>query len=365
MRSLIKKNNNWFSLKMHKKKIKWIIYLAAPLLLLCPLSQKISLSKYFTKVVLHPQKTGITTLHLYDIKRSRPVVTEIWYPIDSETPFIHPLGIWVRCGEARDAELSKQKKTYPLIVLSHGHGGDRFNIAWLAEVLAANGYIVASMDHYGNTWNNKIPEYYLKTWERPKDISFVIDQILQNSLFQNRIDPTRIGFSGYSLGATTGLWIAGACVKEIEKSTFQQICNQHLGETISLDKLKEGDFQEVFQSFQDQRISAFFVMAPALGWMFTEQSLKNIQPPFYIVASEQDEIAPTEQNAQWFAKIMNRVSLKILKGNANHYTFLNRATSVGKRFLHPRFYEDPQGVDRKKIQETLAKEAVLFFNQMP
>lgn len=362
---IFKKNNTWFNLKMPKKKAKWIVYVVAPLLLLWPLSQKIHLSKYFTRVILHPQKTGITTVHFYDIKRKRPVVTEIWYPIDPETPFIHPLGMWVRCGEARNAELSKQKKTYPLVVLSHGHGGDRFNIAWLAEVLAANGYIVASMDHYGNTWNNKIPEYQLKTWERPKDVSFVIDQVLQNSLFQDRIDPNRIGFSGYSLGATTGLWIAGACVKEIEQTTFQQICNQHLGETIPLDKLQEIDFKEVFQSFHDQRISAFFVMAPALGWMFSEQSLKNIQYPFYIVASEQDEIAPTEQNAKWFAKIMNRASLKILKGNTNHYTFLNRATSVGRRFLHPRFYEDPQGVDRKKIQEGLAKEAVLFFNQMP
>lgn len=352
-------------MKMRKKKTNWILYLAAFLLVLWPLSQKINLSQYFTRVILHPQKTGITTLHFYDVERKRPVVTEIWYPIDPETPSINPLGMWVRCGEARDAALSNQKETYPLVVLSHGHGGDRFNIAWLAEVLAANGYIVASMDHYGNTWNNKIPEFYIKTWERPKDVSFVIDQILHNSLFQDRVDQNRIGFSGYSLGATTGLWIAGACVKEIEQSAFQQICNQQLGEAFSMDKLKETDFKQVFQSFHDQRISAFFVMAPALGWMFTEQSLKNIQPPFYIVASEQDEIAPTEQNAKWFAKIMNRASLKILKGNANHYTFLNRATSVGRRFLHPRFYEDPQGVDRKKIQESLAKEAVLFFNQMP
>lgn len=352
-------------MKMRKKKTNWIFYLAAFLFMLWAFSQKIYLSQYFTKVILHPQKTGITTLHFYDVERKRPVVTEIWYPIDPETPSINPLGIWVRCEEARDAVLSNQKQTYPLVVFSHGHGGDRFNIAWLAEILAANGYIVASMDHYGNTWNNKILEFYIKTWERPKDVSFVIDQILHNSLFQDRIDQNRIGFSGYSLGATTGLWIAGACVKEIEQSTFQQICNQQLGETISLDKFKDKDFKQIFQSFHDQRISAFFIMAPALGWLFTEQSLKNIQPPFYIVASEQDEIAPIEQNAKWFAKIMSRVSLKILKGNANHYTFLNRATIVGRRFLHPNLYEDPQGVDRKKIQESLAKEAVLFFNQMP
>ena len=69
------------------------------------------------------------------------------YPNDPETPSINPLGMWVRCGEARDAALSN-KRNYPLVVLSHGHGGDRFDlIVWLAEVLAANGYIVASMDH--------------------------------------------------------------------------------------------------------------------------------------------------------------------------------------------------------------------------
>ena len=65
----------------------------------------------------------------------------------------------MRCDESRDAPLSNKKKQYPLIMMSHGSGGDRYNMSWLAEVLTANGYIVCAMDHYGNTWNNKIPQF--------------------------------------------------------------------------------------------------------------------------------------------------------------------------------------------------------------
>ena len=106
------------------------------------------------EVKLRPAKMGISTIRLYDTERERPVVTEVWYPVDESTPADPVEGLWVRCAEARDAPL-KATKQYPLIVMSHGNWGDRFNNAWIAETLAANGYIVASMDHYGNTWNNK------------------------------------------------------------------------------------------------------------------------------------------------------------------------------------------------------------------
>ena len=96
---------------MFRKQFKWIIYFAAPLVLLAiPFSSGINLKKYFRTIILQPQKTGISTFNYYDAERDRPLTTEIWYPIDVDTPAETAAGVWIRCDEAREAALSTKKE---------------------------------------------------------------------------------------------------------------------------------------------------------------------------------------------------------------------------------------------------------------
>lgn len=46
---------------------------------------------------------------------------------------------------------------------------------WLAPELAQQGYIVAAPDHPGTTTFNKDADQAAKLWERPHDLSRVID----------------------------------------------------------------------------------------------------------------------------------------------------------------------------------------------
>ena len=39
----------------------------------------------------------------------------------------------------------------PLVLLSHGTGGSAVMLAWLGETLARAGYVVAAINHHGNT----------------------------------------------------------------------------------------------------------------------------------------------------------------------------------------------------------------------
>ncbi len=349
---------------MFRKQFKWFIYFAAPLVLLAiPFGTGINLKKYFQTIVLQPQKTGISTFNFYDAERDRPLTTEIWYPIDLDTPAESATGVWIRCDEAREAALSTKKEKYPLIVISHGNRGDRFNISWLAEVLAANGYIVAAMDHYGNTWNNVIPKCCATPWERPKDVSFVLDQILTASPFKDHIDQSRIGFAGYSLGGATGIWIAGAQTNEKDVDSMRMACTVELSDIVS-DELLDGiDFTQACRSFRDERFTAMFVMAPALGWLFDEKSLESIDIPVYIIAPVKDTVVPFESNAQILAKKIARANLMVLSGDETHFVFLNRASKFGKRFLNAKYCEDPQTIDRKSIHDKVAKTAVEFFQE--
>ena len=40
---------------------------------------------------------------------------------------------------------------FPLVVLSHGLGGNQYNISWISSALVAHGYIVAGVNHPGTT----------------------------------------------------------------------------------------------------------------------------------------------------------------------------------------------------------------------
>lgn len=314
-------------------------------------------------VILHPQKTGITTVRLYDEGRSRPVVTEIWYPIEDHTPAEPTQGLWLRCPEARDAPLRVHGQKYPLIVMSHGNGGDRMNNAWLAEILAANGYIVASMDHHGNTWNNKIADCFVKIWERPKDVSFVVDQLLQLEQFSTSIDCKKIGFIGYSLGGHTGIWIAGGKINRLDKDAIQTIPVDQLPESINEDLINSIDFSPATESYRDHRISAIFLMAPALGYLFDMGSLQAISIPVHIVASEGDLITPLENSAKLLASKIKKAVFTLIPGNANHYVYLNEVSKGGKMLLDKRLAMDPPNVNRAEIHEEIGQSAVHFFNQ--
>ncbi len=347
---------------MSKKRIGWIASSLAVLLLL-----SVPITNWTRapccSIILQPQKTGITTLHFFDETRQRPVTTEVWYPVDAQAPSKPSVGFWIRCEESRDAPLIFSEKKHPLIILSHGNGGDRFNLSWLAEILATNGYIVASMDHYGNTWNNKIPKSYAQPWERPKDISFVISEMLAHSLFQNHIDEAKIGFAGYSLGGATGMWIAGGQLSDISFDAIKEFCVKEMPDIVTADVIADVNFQEARHSYWDERVSAVLAIAPALGWMFDDFSLKSIHIPIYIIAAAKDKITPLEKNAKRFSEKISKATLKVFNNDSGHYTFLNRASLIGKRVLESKFCEDPASVDRRQVHEDVGKTAVQFFDE--
>ncbi|HKY99559.1 MAG TPA: hypothetical protein VJ112_00155 [Rhabdochlamydiaceae bacterium] len=346
---------------MNKKFFYFAIFFLLPLGMLLTTSS-CEKNRKLRQIITAPQKMGITTREFIDEARQRPVVTEIWYPIEEQVPAKKAPGVWVRCDEARDAPLSTATGKYPLIIFSHGNGGDRLTTAWLAEILAANSYIVAAVDHWGNTWNNKIPELFVRPWERPKDISFVIEKLLQDPLLKDHIDQAKIGFVGYSLGGTTGVWIAGgkACLNENPRA--EGTPQLELPKGVTQDVIDKVDFHEANLSYHDPRIRSMLVLAPALARLFDEKSLKKINIPVSIIAPESDRVVPIEQNAKCFAKNITRSKLFIVNGKADHYVFLNQVTVIGRRLIDVSLYNDDPSVDRHEVHETVSKIAVEFFD---
>src|SRR5205814_7903103 len=108
--------------------------------------------------------------------KPRVLGVSVWYPADplAQTHEVEQDIIWKMQDVAKDTPIFSQCKKLPLILFSHGYTGSPYGTSWFAEYLACHGYIVASVKHYGNSWDSIIPEIGVRPWNRPQDLSFVL-----------------------------------------------------------------------------------------------------------------------------------------------------------------------------------------------
>lgn len=304
----------------------------------------------------------------------------VWYPAASGAEeiaqYVGPpdAPLFYAGRAAKDAQLARSTSNYPLIALSHGTGGSALQMAWLGTYLAARGYIVAAVNHPGN---NAATGYtvqgFVEGWERAKDISTIISDMLADPRFGSRIDPRRIGAGGFSYGGYTMLELAGARTdwrqlwRSCEKS--KTACNPpempnlvEKFEAIEQQTEVQAALKRAGDSYRDPRIRAVFAIAPAVAAAFSPESLSRVDIPAEIVAGAADRIAPPSENAAFFAAHIKGAILTIMPGGVGHYTFLDLGTPTGKKQL-PQLFVDNPGVDRQAVHVQVAKMAVEFFNK--
>ncbi len=209
-----------------------------------------------------PYEIGHTTAILTDTSRNidgstpptgagRFLYLDIWYPTDVETdarirydwnnplynenpggavypglPDLAPmtwLGALSSNTVAEGAPLARKGK-FPLLVASHGNlVASAKNMPDTLELLASHGYVVASIEHTGNSdaqyqasllfaFPNPDLGANGTILQRSKDVSFVIDAALDGRLgqaagipFGEQLDDRQIGVLGFSLGGMTSL----------------------------------------------------------------------------------------------------------------------------------------------------------------
>lgn len=178
-----------------------------------------------------PHPVGVRTEHLSDPARAeRAVPVELWYPATDahagDAPDAYELfpGLErVPQDAVRDA--TPRAGRHPLVLFSHGFGGHRRQSTFLCTHLASHGYVVAACDHTGNTVFDVMQEAMrvrsggtppdtiatLRAFigDRPADVRFVIDRVLEGSL-GGHVDGKRIGVTGHSFGGWTTLAVIGA-----------------------------------------------------------------------------------------------------------------------------------------------------------
>jgi predicted dienelactone hydrolase len=337
-------------------------------------------------------KVGMVTRDFTDEKRRnwegtapRPLRTAIWYPAaasaaQSETIFGGPPDkeVFAPVIVAAGAEISRGAQKYPLILLSHGTGGSAIQMMWLGYFLASHGYIVAAVNHHGNTAAERpyTAQGFLLYWERARDLTAVLDKLLADPVFADRIDRNRVGAAGFSLGGYTVISIAGGIFSPQEFASFCRSPQRDFtcepqpefpDAPRLFEKLKKTDpvvqesLRHATDSFRDKRITRVFAIAPALGSGFTKAGLSKINIPVSIVVGQADKVCPLATNAQRYANFIKGSRLTILPGEIGHYTFLADCNSHGRAVLD--ICRDGAAVDRAAVHQRVAQLAFEFFSQ--
>ncbi len=323
-------------------------------------------------VAFAQSKPGVTvgqrTFRFTDQARSRPLLTEVWYPTDDTlkksdqafSPFI-------RQHTVRNGRLPAGR--LPLIMLSHGTGGGRLTMEWLAQGLAQNGFIVAAVDHWGNTYDNKVPLEFLKPWERPLDISFVLTALLGDKDVQPAIDTQRIGATGFSFGGYTVIALAGATIEYDTLLAYYRANPRELdvpelpGVSKYIDDPALVAGVKRVPPLKDNRIRAFFAISPALGQGFiNKKQFATIQAPLYIVGSQGDSMAPVKTNAKHFHELIAGSDYYEFRGQTGHYVMLNEAIDEVKK-SDPTYFTDDPSVNRHQVHAEVVDLAVRFFRR--
>jgi predicted dienelactone hydrolase len=270
--------------------------------------------------------------NLKDTSRSRDIPIKVHYPTEG--------------GE------------FPLIIISHGAGGNWDTHFALAHHLATHGYIVFCLEHVGS--NTKMLKRTIRIFKnlnemihdgnevlgRPKDISFAINQAIKwnesNETFKNKIDIQNIGVLGHSFGAFTSM-VIGGMKPALDWLEPRSNYGNGLG-----------------QDMKDNRVKACVALSPqGVGEpFFIKESFYSLSIPLLGISGTDDKqqggIPPINRyNAfDFWSSSGNNVFVWL--SNAHHLDFTD---SEGG---------ETQGIkskNRKQVQKVVRAITLLFFNQ--
>ncbi|MCA2010095.1 prolyl oligopeptidase family serine peptidase [Cereibacter sphaeroides] len=315
---------------------------------------------------------GITYTDVPAPLRETSLDLHLWYPAQpgGRAVTVGGNGVFHGTPAGRDAPMAEGR--HPLILISHGAGGNAGQFGWIAAQLAEAGYVVALPNHPGSTSHNASAEAAVRIWERPQDLSAVLDEITANPEAYPFIDPTRIGVLGFSAGGYTALAVSGARVDPDRLAAF---CDQGGRGMSDCDffarfgvDLHRMDLQPAGQDLRDPRISFAVVVDPGIVETLTQESLATIDIPMLVLNLGAESEVPAPVHARAVAETVAQADYHLVPG-ALHFSFLAECKPAGAQILADEGEADPLCADGAGGERTRAQlhadmaERILTFLQ--
>jgi predicted dienelactone hydrolase len=295
-----------------------------------------------------------------DMSKGNQVKCAIWYPtLAAEAEFAEgPWKFHVAFGPASEGN------QHPLVVISHGTASSWREHHDTAEFLARRGFVVVALSHPGDSYDYEQKDFggLASAVHRPRDVSRLLDGLLESPRYAPLIDANRIGVFGFSIGGYTAFVLAGG------RPDFQKIATHPSDDPPSIyfggseeDRLEEAQsLLRATRPSADPRVHAIFVMAPALGFLFDAASLKNVRVPVRLYRAEHDQILHHPYDGETYRRMLPVAPETVVVAGAGHYVFLAPPPAMLATTL-PDVFRDEGTFDRRAFHERLNAEAEAFF----
>lgn len=298
---------------------------------------------------------GIKKLVLLDPMGQAPVPVVAFYPSSDRTASTKVGPYEIAATQAAAIGLGQ----YPLILISHGNAAGMWSHHDTATYLAARGYIVVSLTHPGDNFQDASRMGAVSSiYGRVMQISAALDAVQHDDLLSSHIDRKRVGFMGFSAGGATGLMLAGAKPEWGRLVSYCTQNHQHGAICEARGQIRM-DQPHVVAPSADPRITAYVLIAPLGAW-FSREELQKIRLPMQIYVGDQDSVLSPQDNAIYVANSLTTMTeLSVLTG-VGHFTFLAPCSRELQR-SQPRLCTDGANVDRVALHQKINAEIAAFF----
>ncbi|MGB7345857.1 MAG: hypothetical protein WBD20_16695 [Pirellulaceae bacterium] len=248
---------------------------------------------------------------------------------------------------------------FPVVIVSHGAGGNLDANFAQANHLATHGYIAVCVEHVGSNSTKALAGGLRvgktiadmtrdagEVMDRPKDIHFAIDQMevwnRTHATLKGKCDLQRIGVMGHSFGAYTTLVVCGA------------------RPALDWFRPRIGDGKGLGPDFSDKRIRCGVALSPQGPGepFFLKTSYKSIGVPLLGISGSRDK----QQNAD---PIHRKNSFQYWPKGDRYFLWINNAThlqfsdSTGSK---PRRNNALSGIgERREDVQKVSRAATLVF----
>jgi predicted dienelactone hydrolase len=315
-----------------------------------------------------PFKVGTRSYNWYDQARARYVPCTVWYPAIAEGEPNAQYLLVVKGKAYVMAEPDLTWAPYPIVLFSHGFRGKAEQSIHFTEYIASHGYVVAAMDHVGNTLTDftATDESTAKVaLERPFDVAYAYNKIVTESaaesgLFPGLVDPTRVAATGHSFGGYTALMVGGG---EVDVSAAQAACAAGTPADIFCDYVifwEAGKTEKLEPALVE--LDAVVALTPGGSSAFGEPGLAKVSHPVLEFGGTLDETTPIPIEIDPIYEGLPPPKMQVIIEGAGHMSFTNICDLPEAELYFKDFCDLPGLIQNEQVFIVANTISVAFLN---
>ena len=265
--------------------------------------------------------------------RSVPLTLHMWYPTEDDVPPTLLGQNALFFGEHVRRDAAPAGADLPVVVLSHGSGGNAPRLAWLATRLATAGHLVVATNHPGATSGDSDPFQMTDISSRAADVSALLDAV--ERMEDVPASTSEVTVLGFSLGGATAMGLAGL---NFSKDRFLAYCAGVPEAADCAWTAAAGVDHDLIEAdaygadLRDPRVTRAVLVDPAQTQALDPMRFAEINVPILVVNIGSEDV-PVEVDAEPLAEALPDARYHAVAGPPSHFDFLAQCAPLGKIIL--------------------------------